>query len=86
MNSRVRLVPVRHAGVDSNQDLLTGIPKLDAELFAAHDDRKANAGVRVPRHWLAGLEEESANHKIVSLRDDLRLHLVPSSFSLIQRN
>src|SRR5262249_46892668 len=85
MNTRGRLVPVRHARVDSDCDWLTGIPELDAESFAAHDHRKAVAGVRVPRHRLAGLEDESTNHKIVSLRDDLCVHLVLAHFRAAQR-
>lgn len=44
---------------------LAGIAEFDPEPFAAHDDREAMAGIRVPGHRLAGLENEPADRQIV---------------------
>ena len=47
---------------------------LDGERIATHDDGKAMAGIGVPGCRLAGFENASSDHQIVSAINDFFLH------------
>src|SRR6516225_5834135 len=72
-------IPIDHPRMHGKRELLSRLPELDGELLTAYDDRKAMAGIGMPRHRLSGLEDKPPNQEVVASCDDFRVHCVASS-------
>ena len=76
MRSRLGRIPIGQARMDGEGLHFAGIPVLDAQRLAAHDDGEPVSEVCVPGQRFARLERVTPDDQIVSLRDGFRFHNV----------
>ena len=68
MHPGIGLVPIDHARVHGNLHLFPCLAELQGELLTAPDDEEAMAGIAMPRHHLAGFEDQPTDHETVAPR------------------